>query len=42
VLGASAPYPLTRSGRLCLLLALAKLALLVPILGRYGWHRDEL
>jgi Dolichyl-phosphate-mannose-protein mannosyltransferase len=24
------------------MLALAKLALLVPILGRYGWHRDEL
>jgi hypothetical protein len=42
VLGADAPYPVTRSGRLCLLLALAKLALLVPILGRYGWHRDEL
>ncbi len=36
------PYPLTRPGRLCLLLGLAKVALLVPILGRYGWHRDEL
>jgi 4-amino-4-deoxy-L-arabinose transferase-like glycosyltransferase len=36
------PYPLTRAGRLCLLLALAKLALLIPILGRYGWDRDEL
>ena len=40
--GASLPYPLTRAGRLCVLLALAKLALLVPILGRYGWDRDEL
>jgi hypothetical protein len=36
------PYPFTRAGRLCVLLALAKLALLVPILTRYGWHRDEL
>ena len=42
MLGAAVPYPVTRSGRLCVLLALAKLALLVPILGRYGWHRDEL
>jgi hypothetical protein len=42
VLGADAPYPITRSGRLCVLLALAKLALLAPILTRYGWHRDEL
>lgn len=40
--GAHAPYPFTRAGRLCVLLALAKLALLVPILGRYGWDRDEL
>ena len=40
--GAPVPYPLTRAGRLCVLLALAKLALLLPILGRYGWHRDEL
>ena len=40
--GAPAPYPFTRAGRLCVLLALAKLALLVPILGRYGWDRDEL
>jgi hypothetical protein len=40
--GATVPYPLTRAGRLCVLLALAKLALLVPILERYGWHRDEL
>jgi hypothetical protein len=42
VLGAAVPYPVSRSGRLCVLLALAKLALLVPILARYGWHRDEL
>ena len=27
---------------MCALLAFAKLALLVPILGRYGWDRDEL
>jgi 4-amino-4-deoxy-L-arabinose transferase-like glycosyltransferase len=40
--GAHAPYPLTRAGRLCLLLALAKLVLLLPILTRYGWDRDEL
>ena len=40
--GAQAPYPVTRAGRLCVLLALAKIALLVPILGRYGWDRDEL
>ena len=40
--GAPVPYPFTWAGRLCVLLALAKLALLVPILGRYGWHRDEL
>ncbi len=42
VRGAPAPYPFTRAGRLCVLLALAKVALLVPILGRYGWDRDEL
>jgi 4-amino-4-deoxy-L-arabinose transferase-like glycosyltransferase len=42
MLGEAVPYPLTRAGRLCVLLALAKLALLVPILGRYGWDRDEL
>jgi 4-amino-4-deoxy-L-arabinose transferase-like glycosyltransferase len=40
--GSAPPYPLTRAGSLCLLLALAKLALLIPILGRYGWDRDEL
>jgi hypothetical protein len=39
---AHAPFLTTRAGRLCVLLALAKLALLVPILGRYGWDRDEL
>jgi 4-amino-4-deoxy-L-arabinose transferase-like glycosyltransferase len=40
----AAPFPFlrTRAGRLCTLLALAKLALLVPILSRYGWNRDEL
>jgi 4-amino-4-deoxy-L-arabinose transferase-like glycosyltransferase len=32
----------TRAGRLCILLALAKVALLLPILRRYGWDRDEL
>jgi 4-amino-4-deoxy-L-arabinose transferase-like glycosyltransferase len=40
--GAAAPFLTTRAGRLCTLLALVKLALLVPILGRYGWDRDEL
>ena len=40
--GAPVPYPFTWAGRLCVLLALAKVALLVPILGRYGWDRDEL
>ena len=40
--GAHAPYPFTRAGRLCVLLALAKLVLLLPILTRYGWDRDEL
>lgn len=39
---APVPYPFTWAGRLCVLLALAKLALLVPILTRYGWDRDEL
>ena len=42
VRGAPAPYPFTWAGRLCVLLALAKLALLLPILARYGWDRDEL
>jgi 4-amino-4-deoxy-L-arabinose transferase-like glycosyltransferase len=36
------PFAATRAGRLCILLALAKVALEVPILRRYGWHRDEL
>ena len=40
--GANAPYPLTRPGRLCVLLSLAKLVLLLPVVTRYGWHRDEL
>jgi 4-amino-4-deoxy-L-arabinose transferase-like glycosyltransferase len=38
----TAPFAATRAGRLCGLLAFAKLALLVPILERYGWDRDEL
>ena len=33
---------MTRAGRLCALLAFAKLVLLLPILTRYGWHGDEL
>lgn len=33
---------MTRAGRLCALLGLAKLVLLLPILTRYGWHGDEL
>jgi 4-amino-4-deoxy-L-arabinose transferase-like glycosyltransferase len=37
-----APFVTTHAGRLCLLLVLAKIALLVPILHRYGWDRDEL
>ncbi len=36
------PFPATPAGRLCTLLAFAKLALIVPILERYGWDRDEL
>jgi 4-amino-4-deoxy-L-arabinose transferase-like glycosyltransferase len=40
--GLTAPFAATRGGRLCALLAFAKLALLVPILERYGWNRDEL
>jgi hypothetical protein len=36
------PFATTRAGRLCALLAFAKLALLVPVLRRYGWDRDEL
>lgn len=40
--GLTTAFPATPAGRLCTLLALAKLALLVPILGRYGWDRDEL
>ena len=38
----AASFLTTRAGRLCTLLALVKLALFVPILGRYGWDRDEL
>jgi hypothetical protein len=41
VRGASAPYPLTRPGRLCVLLALAKLALLVPILALAACQRSR-
>ena len=40
--GLTTPFAATRAGRLCALLALAKVALLVPILERYGWDRDEL
>ncbi len=36
------PFAATSAGRLCILLALAKVALELPILRRYGWHRDEL
>ena len=36
------PFLMTRAGRLCALLAFAKLVLLLPILTRYGWHGDEL
>jgi 4-amino-4-deoxy-L-arabinose transferase-like glycosyltransferase len=32
----------TRAGLVCLLIALAKLVLELPLLSRYGWHGDEL
>jgi 4-amino-4-deoxy-L-arabinose transferase-like glycosyltransferase len=39
---ARVPFLQTRAGRLCALLALAKLVVLLPLLTRYGWHGDEL
>ncbi|MDX6599136.1 MAG: hypothetical protein QOE87_3023 [Gaiellales bacterium] len=36
------PFIASRAGRWCALIALAKLALTLPILTRYGWHGDEL
>ena len=39
---APVPFLRTAAGRACVLLALAKLLLLLPIATRYGWHGDEL
>ena len=36
------PFLRSAAGRVCVLLALAKLVLLLPIATRYGWHGDEL